>query len=194
MPQALAFTLSLSSCFLHFSFLFSSAATLPPSTSNPDIPPTLSLPTNLTTNLTAPNGEIRCVLPYPHATDPVNLRTCQPTIDRLLSYSFADTPRTYRFPEEGRKRLIEITQTVCVISLDRQSRYGEIIISLSQIVQSVVRTLTFCSRHGEGGWQFLDPPSEDWIVIVQGNRALEEVGSGGNGTVDGGLVALTADE
>lgn len=42
----------------------------------------------------------------------------------------------------------------------------------------------FCITHGEGGWQYADPPWMDWIVIVQGigdkeggrNETIREVG------------------
>ena len=34
--------------------------------------------------------------------------------------------------------------------------------------------LSSCSAHGEGGWQFVDPPLVDWIVVVEGTGFLTE--------------------
>ncbi|CAD6581391.1 MAG: hypothetical protein ASARMPRED_000599 [Alectoria sarmentosa] len=182
MPQAPAFTLSLSLIFLNLFPLYTSAAIiLPPVPPNNDIPFALSPTAPLAaTNISAtPHGQIRCVLPYPHPIDPVNLRICQPTLDRLLSYPYANTPRIYRLVK-GRTQPVKITSTVCAISLDRSGHDGDILISLGQIVLSVKRILASCSAHGEGGWQFVDPPFVDWIVVVEGTGYVE---GGGKGTV-----------
>ena len=189
MPQALAFTLSLSLYFLNLIPLFASAAVFLPSVSpNNDVPLALSPTAKLNTNLTAIiHGEIRCVVPYPHPIDPVNLRTCQTTIDRLLSYPWIDTPQTYRFSQD-RKGLIKITSTFCAISLDRKKQVGEITISLRQILQSVINILSLCSPYGEGGWQYMDPPWTDWIVIIQGTRDMAVGSNGTIGELEGNLV------
>ena len=195
MPQALAFTLSLSLYFLNLIPLFASAAVFLPSISpNNDVSLALSPTAKLNTNLTAvPHGQIRCVLPYPHPIDPVSLRTCQPTIDRLLSYPWIDTPQTYRFSQD-RKGLIKITSTFCAISLDRKYHAGEITISLRQILQSVIRILSLCSAYGEGGWQYMDPPWRDWIVIIQGTRDMAVGSNGTIGELEGNLVHVGEEE
>lgn len=54
--------------------------------------------------------------------------------------------------------------------------------------------LTVCSAHGEGGWQYLDPPRADWLVNVQGTADFQEVERDGNGTVNGNLLAFAEDE
>lgn len=36
-------------------------------------------------------------------------------------------------------------------------------------MQSVIRILSDCSMFGQGGWQYVDSPFQDWIVIVQGS-------------------------
>lgn len=183
MPQAHVFTLSLSLLsFVKICIpLFASAAVLQPSISpTHHVPLTLSPTTNLTTTL---NDQIRCVPPYPRAIDPVSFRTCQPTIDRLLSYPWANTPRTYRLTK-GEEGIVKITTTVCAISLDRRVWQGEITLSLRQIVQSVMRILSVCSQFGEGGWQYLDSPWVDWIVVVHGTGELD-VERDVNGTLGG---------
>lgn len=67
---------------------------------------------------------------------------------------------------------------------------GDIIISLRQIVRSVIRILSFYRVQGEGGWQYVDPPWVDWIVIVQGSGDFERVERIGNATVEGDLLVL----
>lgn len=197
MPQAPVFTQSSPLNFLNFILFFaSSAALLPPVSLKNDIPLALSPTANLTSNISAiQNGHIRCILPFPHPVDPVNFRICQPTIDRLLSYPWANSPRTYRV-SEGRRGVVKITSTVCAISLDRQEQKGEITISLRQIVQSVERILLFCIASGEGGWQYVDPPWADWIVVVEGTGDME-VGRR-NATVgeieEGGVVDVGEEE
>lgn len=60
-------------------------------------------------------------------------------------------------------------------------------------MQSVIRILSFCRVQGEVGWQYVDPPWVDWIVIVQGSGDFERVERIGNATVEGGLLVLGED-
>ena len=169
MPRVLALLLSLYLYLLNPLAYFASAAILPPPNPlNKDIPLALS-PTAKFTNITTnTNGQIHCIIPFPHPMDPVSIRTCRATIDRILIAPWVDVPHTY-ITDRRRKRTVQITRDPnCAISLDRMSSEGQITISLRQIVQSVVMILSACGAHGEGGWQYMDPPWANWIVIVQG--------------------------
>lgn len=190
MPCPLALKLSLTLYFLNSVAFFTSAAVLlPPISPSRDIPLAISPPANLTNVIESPNGGIRCCLPYPHPIDPVSTRTCQSTIDRLLSYPWVDIPRTYI--RDRRQRTILIAGDIgCAISLDAAHFTAEVTITLRQIVQSVMIILAVCIPYGEGGWQFLDPPRANWIVIVKGTFKSEGFERTANGTVDRGLPIL----
>ena len=188
MHQALASTLSLSLYILASIPTPTSASILlplpSPNTSTSTTTPLSLLPP---TNLTLPsNGMIRCVIPHLYPIAPINIPTCQPTLDRLISYPWSNTRYTYTFPP-GRPmevQSIKISDGVCAIRLDRRVPKGSITISLREIVGIVIRVLTACVRFGEGGWLVLDPPWEGWIVVVEGGG--RGVGGVGGGVMRGG--------
>lgn len=59
---------------------------------------------------------------------------------------------------------------------------------------SVIRILASCSAHGEGGWQFVDPPWVDWIVVVEGTGYMQGGRNGTAGDFGGTVVGVSEEE
>ena len=124
-------------------------------------PPFHNSDSNSSTRL---SGITRCVVPEPPLI-PVGLRSCQPAIRRLLLAPDAEVLHRYRHYAS----LIGIVDVYgCVISLDRRTRQGDLLITKRRIADYARQVLLLCEGFGQGGWTHIDG-DEDWIVIVSGH-------------------------
>ena len=158
--------------FLTVSYSFANAAIVPSSLSAfPNVVPSTKL--NVSTYL---NDTTHCLLPVPYVV-PVSLETCQPALRRTLLAPEVDYLRLY---EHNMSPIMIIGGTGCFVSLDRQGRGGNIVITKRTVVAYALQVLQLCQNFGHGGWAHIDM-NDDWIVIVSGDRANGEPGVGRDG-------------
>ena len=121
---------------LLFSHFFAHAAIIPPTFSANSIvsPSFQSLDLNRSTLL---NATTRCVLPVPEI-HPVSLESCQPAFLRFLTSPDAEVIHRYThftYP------IVIIAEFGCVVSLDKRTVRGEVLLSKRRILEYALQVL-----------------------------------------------------